>query len=171
MTAAASSTEQMVPGSARQVSRPQRVRDVREAVVAEARSWIGTPYHDQASMKGAGCDCLGLVRGVWRAVIGPEPERLPPYTHDWRSKESREPLIAAARRHFVEVPVVEAGSGDVVAFRMRAGHAAKHCGILSGPDRFIHAQEGLPVAEVNLGSWWRRRIVAAFRFPCIDGAR
>ena len=37
-------------------------------------SWIGTPYRHQASLKGVGCDCLGLVRGVWRAVIGAEPE-------------------------------------------------------------------------------------------------
>ena len=28
--------------------------------------WIGTPYRHQASLKGVGCDCLGLVRGVWR---------------------------------------------------------------------------------------------------------
>jgi NlpC/P60 family putative phage cell wall peptidase len=34
---------------------------------AEARAWIGTPDRHQASLKGMGCDCLGLVRGVWRA--------------------------------------------------------------------------------------------------------
>jgi NlpC/P60 family putative phage cell wall peptidase len=39
-------------------------------VVAAARDWLGTPYHDQASVKGVGCDCLGLVRGVWREVVG-----------------------------------------------------------------------------------------------------
>ena len=41
--------------------------DPRARVVAEARMWIGTPYVHQASALGAGCDCLGLVRGVWRA--------------------------------------------------------------------------------------------------------
>ena len=55
----------------------------RARIVAEARAWIGTPYRHQASLKGVGCDCLGLVRGVWRAVIGPEPERAPPYAPDW----------------------------------------------------------------------------------------
>ena len=39
----------------------------RRAILTEARDWIGTPYQHQASLKGAGCDCLGLVRGVWRA--------------------------------------------------------------------------------------------------------
>ena len=42
-------------------------------VVAAARGWLGTPYHDQASVKGVGCDCLGLARGVWREVVGAEP--------------------------------------------------------------------------------------------------
>jgi NlpC/P60 family putative phage cell wall peptidase len=49
----------------------------RTTIVAEARSWIGTPYRHQASLKGVGCDCLGLVRGVWRAVLGAEPEAVP----------------------------------------------------------------------------------------------
>ena len=41
-----------------------------ERVIAAARGWLGTPYHDQASVKGVGCDCLGLVRGVWRDLYG-----------------------------------------------------------------------------------------------------
>jgi hypothetical protein len=39
-------------------------------IIAAARSWLGTPYAHQASLKGVGCDCLGLVRGVWREVQG-----------------------------------------------------------------------------------------------------
>ena len=52
-------------------------------VVGAARGWIGTPYVHQASVRGAGCDCLGLLRGVWREVIGAEPETPPAYTPDW----------------------------------------------------------------------------------------
>lgn len=52
-------------------------------IVAEALTWLGTPYRHQASVKGVGCDCLGLVRGVWRAVYGSEPEAAPGYTPDW----------------------------------------------------------------------------------------
>lgn len=51
-------------------------------VVIAARRWIGTPYVHQAALRGAGADCLGLVRGVWREVLGEEPEPVPPYTPD-----------------------------------------------------------------------------------------
>src|SRR5690606_4769974 len=43
-------------------------------IVAEALEWVGTPYRHQASLKGVACDCLGLVRGVWRSIYGLEPE-------------------------------------------------------------------------------------------------
>ena len=39
-----------------------------EAIIAAAKEWRGTPYHHQQSQKGVGCDCLGLVRGVYEAV-------------------------------------------------------------------------------------------------------
>jgi NlpC/P60 family putative phage cell wall peptidase len=39
-------------------------------IVAIARGWLGTPYRHQASLKGVGCDCLGLVRGVYAEAYG-----------------------------------------------------------------------------------------------------
>ena len=54
-----------------------------DAVLAEALSWVGTPYRHQGSTKGVACDCLGLIRGVWRAVYGTEPERSGAYAPDW----------------------------------------------------------------------------------------
>ena len=50
--------------------RPSSDEVFRAAIVAEARGWIGTPYRHQASLKGVGADCIGLVRGVWRAFHG-----------------------------------------------------------------------------------------------------
>ena len=47
------------------------------AVVAAARQFLGTPYRHQASIVGVGCDCLGLLRGVWRVLYGGEPEAMP----------------------------------------------------------------------------------------------
>ena len=138
----------------------------RGAIVAAARGWLGTPYHHQASVKGVGSDCLGLIRGIWRELYGPEPETLPPYTRDWGDATGSETLLQAACRHLAKLAEVSAAEpGDVLVFRMRDSGVAKHAGILTGPSRLVHAQEGLGVVEFELGRWWRRRAVAAFRFP------
>ena len=64
----------------------------RAAILQSARGWIGTPYLHQASLKGAGCDCLGLVRGVWREIYGDEPEETGPYSPDWAEATREEQL-------------------------------------------------------------------------------
>ena len=133
----------------------------RSLIVAEARDWIGTPYRHQASLKGVGCDCLGLVRGVWRGVIGAEPERAPAYAPDWAEAGGVEALADAAARHLVAIERDAFGDGDVLLFRWRAGLPAKHAAI-------VHAHDGAAVAEVALAPWWRRRIAYAFRFPGIE---
>ena len=137
----------------------------RERIVASARRWIGTPYRHQASLIGVGCDCLGLVRGVWRDVIGPEPERAPAYTSDWAEATRREPLLEAGQRWFEPVDIGAFQAGDVLVFRWREGVAAKHLGIATSPVAMAHAHEGACVCEVTIAPAWRRRIVAAFAFP------
>ena len=134
-------------------------------IVKAARSWIDTPYHDQASVKGVGCDCLGLIRGVWREVVGPEPMPVPPYSRDWGEAGPHEVLAEAARAAMIEIAVTEARTGDVVLFRMRQGAIAKHAGILTPRNCFIHAYERTGVIEEPLTDPWRRRIAFAFRFP------
>ncbi len=136
-------------------------------IVRAARSWLGTPYHDQASVKGVGCDCLGLIRGVWREVVGPEPMPVPPYSRDWGETGPHEVLAEAARAAMVEIAPAEARTGDVVLFRMRHGAIAKHAGILTPHSRFIHAYERTGVIEEPLTDPWRRRIAFAFRFPTV----
>ena len=138
-----------------------------DRVIAAARGWLGTPYHDQASLQGVGCDCLGLARGVWREMVGDEPFPIPPYSRDWGETGSREVLADGARRMMIELPAADAGPGALVLFRMRPGAIAKHVGILSAPDRFIHAYERLGVIEEPLTFAWRRRIAFAFLFPSI----
>lgn len=135
------------------------------AIVAVARAWIGTPYHHQASCKGTGTDCLGLVRGVWRELYGYDVERPPPYSPDWAEASGTETLLEAAGRHLVPACIAGMQPGDVLVFRLRRGTVAKHAAILSAPHNMIHAMEGVSVAEVALSPWWRRRIAGVFRFP------
>ena len=137
----------------------------RTHIVTLARTWLGTPYHHQASVKGAGTDCIGLVRGIWRELYGREPQALPAYTRDWAEAHARETLLEAARCHLVEVPPAEAQPGDILLFRWRRTAPAKHCAILSTPTAMIHALEGAPVSEVTFSPWWRRHLAGVFAFP------
>ncbi|WP_082496306.1 NlpC/P60 family protein [Brevundimonas sp. Leaf363] len=134
-----------------------------------ARAWLGTPYRHQASVKGEGCDCLGLVRGVWRETVGAEPEVLPPYTENWAEVGGRETLLEAAGRWLRPVARRDARPGDVLLFRMTPEAAVKHCAILServpGGARMIHAYWGRTVVESWMGDWWMRRLAAAFTWP------
>lgn len=139
-----------------------------ERFAVAARGWIGTPYLHQASCKGAGTDCLGLLRGVWREVLGTEPEVPPAYSMDWSEPERIEALWQAASRHLTPKKLDCDAPGDVLLFRMRDGAVAKHLGIAGrvGADAsFIHAYSGHAVVESPLSLPWRRGIVARFTFP------
>jgi NlpC/P60 family putative phage cell wall peptidase len=139
--------------------------DSSHAVVAAAQGWLGTPYRHQASLKGVGTDCLGLVRGVWREVIGAEPEAVPAYSASWAEAGAGEMLADAGFRHLVAQTGLVFAPGDVLLFRWRAGYAAKHAGIATARNRMIHAQQGAVVSEVSLEGWWLRHLAHVFRFP------
>jgi NlpC/P60 family putative phage cell wall peptidase len=138
------------------------------AVIEVARGWLGTPYVHQASCRGAGCDCLGLLRGIWREVHGAEPETVPAYTADWSEPSGEERLWAAAMRHLQPKPAGAAAVADVLLFRMCETGVAKHLGLQSATGhaaRFIHAYSGRGVVETALTPPWARRVVARFAFP------
>ncbi len=142
-------------------------------IIDAARGWIGTPYVHQASANGAGSDCLGLVRGVWRSLYGGEPEAPPAYTPDWNERHwkkgrGEEALLAAARRNMTAREGAGFEPGDLLIFRVAADGPAKHCGIASSPDQFIHAYAGRAVVESWLNRWWRARIAGIFIFPGAD---
>ncbi len=137
----------------------------RDEIVRVTRSWIGTPYRHQASLKGVGCDCLGLLRGVWRECVGPEPEDAPPYRPEWAEASGEERLMAAALRWLTPVRPENLQAGDVVLFRWRENLPAKHVGIATSAMTMIHAHDGACVCEVSLGSAWRKRVAGVFNFP------
>lgn len=134
-------------------------------VVVEARLWLGTPYVVRASCKGAGCDCLGLLRGVWRGLYGPEPWQVPFYPSDWAEVGDLD-LQAALARHLRPKPLDHVQAGDVVLFRIRHGGGAKHLGIEAEADvSVVHAMSGHGVVETPWTPSWRRRVLARFGWP------
>ncbi|MES2844745.1 MAG: peptidase [Pseudomonadota bacterium] len=136
-----------------------------DLVIAVARSWLGTPYHDQASLRGVGCDFIGLARGVWREVVGNEDFPIPPYSRDWGETGPREVLADGVRGMMPEISPSDASPGSLILFRMTPRAISKHVGILTAPDRFIHAYERLGVVEETLTPAWARKIAFAFLYP------
>lgn len=135
----------------------------RSAVLEEARAWVGTPYVLGGALKGVGCDCVGLIRGVYRNLYGaklPEPHG---WRADWHAQGYRagvSPLIQAARAHFAEIKPADALPGDLVGIRLK-GRVA-HCGILGEDGRLIHAIETHGTVEV-----WVERYRDCIRFAAL----
>lgn len=135
----------------------------RNAVMAEAVRWCGTPYRHQGSTLGIGCDCLGLVRGMWRSLYKAEPPSPPAYARDWLSPSPDDLLTAAAETHFRRSE--RAIPGDLLLFAWQPGSVCSHVGILMPENRFVHAYERAGVVSSALVPSWKRRIRAAYRFP------
>lgn len=139
-----------------------------DAVVAETLSWIGTPYRHQGDCKHIGCDCLGLVRGVWQATYGHPLEPPGAYAPDWAEAGGHEILLSGVRRHFRERSLRDLQPGDLLVFRWRPHLPAKHTGILVAPRHFVHAYQGAgAVARSALVPQWLSRIAGVFAFPDI----
>ena len=141
-------------------------------VVATARAWIGTPYVHQASVKGIGCDCLGLLRGVWRELHGDEPEDMPPYSPDWAEATGNEAMYLALKRHLTEIDHKDIAPGDVALFQMSPRGPAKHCGIVAaknGVTTLIHARQNKRVSEEPFSPFWWQKMRFLFRLQAMAG--
>nr|WP_319516508.1 NlpC/P60 family protein [uncultured Cohaesibacter sp.] len=138
-------------------------------IISEALSWIGTPYKHQASCKHAGCDCLGLIRGVYSA-FWPETEQPPAYSPNWAEANSEETLANAAKRYLLPVDQDALSPSNILLFRYKRGYPAKHAGMLIDKTRFLHAQDGVGVQLVSLSPWWMRHLSHVFAFPPLPSA-
>lgn len=108
----------------------------REAVVAEARSWIGTPYHHAARLKGVGVDCAQIIAAVFEnaGVVPPIP--IPRYPPDWHLNRSAERYMGIVLQHGREI----AGPpqpGDIILLRF--GRCFSHGGIVTDWPLMVHA--------------------------------
>lgn len=136
---------------------------MRQRIINISRSWIGTPYHHQESVRGKGCDCLGLLRGVWRELYNSDdPEKMPNYSPSWGDHRVDDPLLKVAERYLRKTEIPK--KGDVLFFRMRPSMAVKHCSILTEENMMIHAYSNHKVREEYFSEWWKKRHVASFEF-------
>lgn len=111
----------------------------RAELIAEAKSWLGTPYQALQSCKGAGCDCGGYCYGVWRNVgllpAGTLPPRMSP---QWYLHRTDEIIVRELQRYgAVEIPLADAKPGDVLTFQY--GRAQSHMAFLLPGQKVIHS--------------------------------
>lgn len=140
----------------------------RAALVAEAERWIGTPYCHQASRRGVGADCLGLVMGIWSAVSGTSVTLSRTDQRHWAQHAQGEPLLEGLRRHMSRIDPAEARPGDLLALRWRRGWPASHLALMMGDGIIVHAYEGGAVVRSHLAPW-ASHVAAAFAFPGLAG--
>lgn len=114
--------------------------DVRTAIVAEARSWVGTPYHHHGRVKGVGVDCAQILLAVYADALGLAPSfDVGQYSTQWHLHRSEEIYLewlsrAGARQ------VDEPQPGDIAMFQF--GRTFSHSAIHTGDGLVVHAYAG-----------------------------
>jgi cell wall-associated NlpC family hydrolase len=141
------------------------------SVVAEARTWLGTPFHHQARLKSVGVDCIGLVIGVSRelGLVAPDFD----VTGYSRVPDGRS-LLEEASKHMPRISFQQVRPGDVVVVAFDVD--PQHFGILGdyahGGLSIIHALGRTAgrggVIETRLMFSRAMRFVAAFSLPGVD---
>jgi NlpC/P60 family putative phage cell wall peptidase len=130
----------------------------RAEFVAEARTWLGSPYQHQGRLKGVACDCIGLVIGTAQAL------GLTDFDITGYGKRPDGRLRPVMESQLEMVPLIDADAGNIVLFAWNA--APLHVGIFTDKSHIIHAY--LPnrrVVENIIDDRWRSQIVAAYRVP------
>ena len=116
----------------------------RAAVVAEARTWIKTPWRHMAAVKGAGVDCAMLLARVYVDVGLVAPFDPRPYPPDWYLHRSGERFLGILFDHSHQVEKPEAG--DVMM--LRVGRAFAHGAIVTRVDPLTIVHSFQPVGSV-----------------------
>jgi NlpC/P60 family putative phage cell wall peptidase len=141
----------------------------RAEMVSEARSWIGTPYHMGAMVKGAGADCGSFLLGVLQACGLAEGEEVGQWKADWFCHTSQERYLRRMMRNAAKIceqisyPSLNALPGDLVLTRSSNSRVYNHAGIVLKWPRIIHAVDPA-VCECDATSHelWCFRQVAVF---------
>lgn len=137
----------------------------REAIVAEARTWLGTPYHHAARVKGAGVDCAMLVAEVLERA-GLVPHIAPDaYPADWMQHRNEERFLAVVQTYALrelDLATEQPAPGDVVLYRF--GRCFAHGAIVVAWPLVIHAASRDRIVTLTEGDagWLAKRPTRAF---------
>jgi len=110
----------------------------REAVIAIARGWLGTPFHDCAQLKGVGVDCAQLLAAVYGEAGFLTGLVIEPYSPQFMLHDN-DPLFETYVRRFArEIDPADVKPADVVLYKV--GRSFAHGAIVvDWPGAIIHA--------------------------------
>lgn len=139
----------------------------RQDVVSEALSWLKTPYHHHAQVKGVGVDCGQLLIGVYGAAGVLAARAVVDYAHDWHLHHSDELFVG----HVMSFGAVETDSpamGDIAVYKF--GRCFSHGAILVSETAVVHSYIGMGTVLCGAGEEpLHGREVRFFTFPCFGG--
>jgi NlpC/P60 family putative phage cell wall peptidase len=131
-----------------------------DQIIAEARTWIGTPFHHQGRVKGVGVDCIGLAIGVAKALR---------YVHQdfeytgYKRTPFGTTLVDVMRSSGFVDEVRNPMPGDILVFRVATD--PQHVAFLTAEETLIHSYaQARKVCEAGYDDEWRKLFVTAFRF-------
>lgn len=129
------------------------------SIASAAQNWKQTPFVWEASLRGVGCDCRGLLTGVARDCGRPEAETVEANLVGYSRRIDETALLAGLDRLFVRKDAPQ--PGDILAFRIR--DKVQHLGICTG-NRFVHAYSLPPrqVIETPLSGIWLNRLAGVW---------
>lgn len=133
-----------------------------EDIVAEAQTWIGTPFHHGGRVKNVGADCLGIIVGVAKSLGLAHKDRA---AYPLRANGTLQPELD---RQLLRIPISDRMPGDILlmTFDNQPHHVAFFCG-----EFIIHA-----FAEIHtrrclsqpFDDYWLSKTVAVYRFNEVD---
>lgn len=107
----------------------------RERILDEARTWVGTPFHHKARIKGVGVDCGGLIYECYKDAI-PGLQPFPSYyAEDWAVHKENEIYLDFIGPYVQEVQSPK--PADLIIYQF--GRNFSHGTIYIGNGHVIHA--------------------------------
>lgn len=139
----------------------------RDAIVKETKEWCGTKWQHQASLKGIACDCVGLIRGVYRELTGKEIQTTMDYPATWHLFKEEERLLGECRKYAgEEIEFNDILPGDIITFSFKPRFVDHHIGIFLGDGMFAHSYLDVGKVVINrFDETWMARVRHCFRFP------
>jgi len=137
-------------------------------IVKSVVTWVNTPYHHHARVKGIGVDCAQLIvaAALENGIITPdEAQNIPNYPTQWHLHNREEKLLEALESFgCVEIPKEQTQPGDIICFQF--GRTTSHLGIKLNENDFIHARYDIGKVVINtLQNEWYDKWTKTYAFP------